>query len=41
MKNYVTDDISDFDLVKYVLRKCNKNIPVVCKQEMFTEKKWV
>lgn len=41
IESIIVRNISDFDLVKYVLRKCNKNIPVVCKQEMFTEKKWV
>lgn len=41
IESIVVRNISDFDLVKYVLRKCNKNIPIVCKREMFTEKKWV
>ena len=41
IESIIVRNISDFDLVKYVLRKCNKNIQVVCKQEMFTEKKWV
>lgn len=39
IESIIVRNISDYDLVKYILRKCNKNIPVVCKQDMFVEKK--
>lgn len=41
IESIVVRNIRDFDLVKYILGKCNKNIQIVCKQEMFTEKKQV
>ena len=39
IESIVVRNISDYDLVKYILKKCNKNIPILCKQEMFIGKK--
>ena len=40
IESIIVENIRDYDLVKFILKKSKKNIPVICKKEMFVNKMW-
>lgn len=40
IESIIVENIRDYDLVKFILKKSKKNIPVICKKDMFVNKMW-